>query len=603
MMPTPNPNPPFTAGFDHRRGDAALLRNDRTSSLETSLADDESRDRTLIEILRGGEGNLGEKRGQGLADPTPPWLKRIDEWATRMGDRLNPILVKETRQALKSRQFLTTFSMLLLAALSWTVICSLQGMPAIYYLPWAPQLLVGYYVLLAVPMLLVVPLAAYRSLESEVDEGTLDLLSVTALSPRQIITGKLASAALQMGLYLVVLFPCVAYAYTLRGIDLPTLALLMAGLIVIGLGLTTVALFFAPVTGGRTGQVTSLIVVMTLLLGVQVILGREAIDMIRFGNPLRLQDTLVLAGCFLLAGGTLCHLLLTASAIRLTPESENRSTAIRVAALIHLLAMIAAAAMLMRWFRDGGELVEIGIPTLLAAYLSVFWGLVGSMMSSESPVLTPRVRRELPATFAERMFLTWFTPGPATGLVFACVLMVLSMAAAWGMMVEASPGGSASKLTGPKTAMILSCAYLTVGFLGVRLIISFLRTRNTFNVTVGIAALAVTYMLMILVPYGVGAYLNDFRRFDYSAWQASNWIWTMRIAAFGNLDPKVMYIVSGFAIFGFLVHLLLTGPRVLPQRWETPKEVEEEYRRLAGETADEAKEIDPLGLATEGGDA
>jgi hypothetical protein len=77
----------------------------------------------------------------------------------------------------------------------------------------------------------------------------------------------------------------------------------------------------------------------------------------------------------------------------------------------------------------------------------------------------------------------------------------------------------------------------------------------------------------------------------------------MRIAAFGNLDPKVMYIVSGFAIFGFLVHLLLTGPRVLPQRWETPKEVEEEYRRLAGETADEAKEIDPLGLATEGGDA
>ena len=34
----------------------------------------------------------------------------------RLGDRFNPIVVKEVRQALKSRQFVLTFLLLLLAA-------------------------------------------------------------------------------------------------------------------------------------------------------------------------------------------------------------------------------------------------------------------------------------------------------------------------------------------------------------------------------------------------------------------------------------------------------------------------------------------------------
>ncbi len=146
-----------------------------------------------------------------------PWWDRIDQWCERFGDALNPILVKETRQALKSRQFVMTFSVLLFAALGWTVVGSLMMMPQIYTSPSAPWMLTGYYVVLAVPLLMVVPLAAYRSLEGEIDDGTLELLSITTLSPWQIVLGKLASASLQMLLYFVALFPCVAYAYTLRG--------------------------------------------------------------------------------------------------------------------------------------------------------------------------------------------------------------------------------------------------------------------------------------------------------------------------------------------------------------------------------------------------
>ena len=63
------------------------------------------------------------------------WFDQIDDWCERMGDRLNPILVKETRQALKSRQFMVTFSVLLFAALAWTIVGSLSQMPNIYTTP------------------------------------------------------------------------------------------------------------------------------------------------------------------------------------------------------------------------------------------------------------------------------------------------------------------------------------------------------------------------------------------------------------------------------------------------------------------------------------
>ena len=43
-------------------------------------------------------------------------LLALVAWLEGLGDRFNPIVVKEVRQALKSRQFVGTFLLLLLAA-------------------------------------------------------------------------------------------------------------------------------------------------------------------------------------------------------------------------------------------------------------------------------------------------------------------------------------------------------------------------------------------------------------------------------------------------------------------------------------------------------
>src|SRR5262245_58195819 len=131
------------------------------------------------------------------ADASAPVPAPADRWAAawlqfetlldRAGDRLNPILVKEARQAMKSRQFVVTFSLLLVFVWLWTVLFISFGVPAIFYAPVGPSVLIGYYVVLSVPLLIVVPYAAFRSLAAEREDGTFELLSITALSSRQIV--------------------------------------------------------------------------------------------------------------------------------------------------------------------------------------------------------------------------------------------------------------------------------------------------------------------------------------------------------------------------------------------------------------------------------
>jgi ABC-type Na+ efflux pump permease subunit len=69
-----------------------------------------------------------------------------------------------------------------------------------------------------------VPYGAYRSLATEREDRTYELLSVTTLRPRQIIGGKLAGAVLQMLVYLSAISPCLAFTYLLRGLDILTIA-------------------------------------------------------------------------------------------------------------------------------------------------------------------------------------------------------------------------------------------------------------------------------------------------------------------------------------------------------------------------------------------
>src|SRR5262249_19282356 len=135
----------------------------------------------------------------------------VERFLIYAGDWLNPILVKETRQALKSFQFTATFILLLIAC--WIV--TIGGFafigPWIKYGAEGGTLMLWYYAILAFPLAVVVPYAAFRSLAAEREDNTYDLLAITALKPRQIIAGKLGSAVVQMGVFFSAITPCLAF--------------------------------------------------------------------------------------------------------------------------------------------------------------------------------------------------------------------------------------------------------------------------------------------------------------------------------------------------------------------------------------------------------
>jgi len=505
---------------------------------------------------------------------TSDWLDRIDRWCEQIGDAVNPIMVKEARQALKSRQFVITFSALLFVALAWTIIGSLSMMPQIYTSPSAPRMLTGYYFVLAVPMLLVVPMAAYRSLEGEIDDGTLELLSISALGPWQIVLGKLASAMLQMALYFVALFPCFAYAYNLRGVDLPTIFLILGILLVSAIMLTIASLFMAAISSSRTGRITSLFVVVASLLMAQWGLGALVVDLITFGNPLLKEQLFFAVTATLALSLSLGNLLLTVTAAQLTPESENRSTRIRIAMLLIGAVVIGLDALALQTL-ERNALEPI---VLVSISLGLLWTVAGSMMAAESPIQTPRIRRELPQSFLARCTLTWLTPGPAAGLVFAVTnivtLLSLNIVGIWVLR------GRSAWMPGAAWMMehfLIACGAYLIGFLvSVRVIVALIRTKSHPRAEVGMVTLIAIALLAALIPYSVELHWNDYREFDYSFRQIVNWLWTLQEIQQGKSHQRIVTTVAVVSGLGFIACLLYSSDLVLPRRTATPDRVRQE---------------------------
>src|SRR5262245_20319069 len=212
--------------------------------------------------------------------------REIESQLVTVSDWLNPILVKETRQALKSWQFALTFVLLLVAC--WIITIggiALIG-PSVYYAAGGGDLLRAYYFVLALALFVVVPFAAFRSLAAEREDNTYDLLTITALRPRQIIGGKIGSAIVQMAVYFSAITPCLAFTYLLRGVDVPTIAMLLTYSFFASLALSMIGLLLATLTRHRYHQVILSVGFVALLLLVFYFSQLIAEEFIRTGYQL-----------------------------------------------------------------------------------------------------------------------------------------------------------------------------------------------------------------------------------------------------------------------------------------------------------------------------
>ena len=270
---------------------------------------------------------------QHLDNPASPtgWWARLDQWLDRVSQRLNPILVKEARQALKSRQFVVTFTLVLLCGLVWSLMGVSILMPAVYYEPSGPFMLRGYFFVLTVPMLLVVPFSAYRSLAGEREDGTYELLSITTLSSLQIVIGKLGSALLQMLVYYSALSPCIAFTYLLRGVDIVTILLALVHTFWVAVLLSTIGLLVATLSRLRQVQVLLSVALLIGLLFVTFMWWGITGDFpgLIVGLAFDQAEFWVVQVCILSLGLSYVVLFLLVAAAQLSFSSDNRSTRLR----------------------------------------------------------------------------------------------------------------------------------------------------------------------------------------------------------------------------------------------------------------------------------
>lgn len=560
-------------------------------------------------------------------DPAPattprPLLARLESGLLWGSELLNPILVKEARQSLKSRQFLVTFSIVLICGWGWSLAGVAMQMPAINYLPGGLLLLRGYCLILAFPLLLVVPFSAFRSLASEREDGTYELLAITTLRPTQIIAGKLGSAILQMLIYLSALAPCIAFTYMLRGVDVLLIMMLLGYTFLGSIFLSVITLLIATITQTRHWQAVLSVVVILGLVIVFLWYCAGTLELLSNGVTIPYdQQGFWMGNVFILSVG-LCYMLLffLAAAARITFESDNRSTRLRWAMMLSQL-LIAA------WGVYGLIIsYELEFLNAMMAYAAIHWFLLGSLMTGENDRLSPRVRRSLPQSFAGRVGLTWFNPGPGAGYMFVVGNMIsltmLSLAMnAWTLDLNELPFALQSNTSlatqlsnffddqsGRQVLFSLNaCAYV-VFYLGMGRIflwiIHWVIEVNIFAAALmQVILLTLGVLVSLLVQFSLDGLLDAS---EYTLLQTPNPFWTLGELTFPSyLSQDVLWSTlvlvpsAGLVLF---INVLLTAPEVSQVRLIAPLRVlDDDRQRIHAKTGGE-KPTSPWEEEADGGD-
>ncbi|WP_375768027.1 ABC transporter permease [Archangium gephyra] len=269
----------------------------------------------------------------------------------RLGDRLNPLVVKEVRQGLRSRLFWVCFGLMLLSCFILSLVAyattrddglSTHGQSFFF----------SFYVCLAMVHFFIIPYSAYRSLAREREDETWVLLILTGLGPRRILRGKVSSFLVQAGLYASAVGPFLLFSYYLNGIDLPTILLVL----VLGASwlvfLTVVAVCAATLADGRIGRaMVNLVLLGTLGLSLMYsLIAAWFLSDQGYRSAAREDGFFIFTGAFLCVMFSYGWLLFETAAARLSLVTENYTHGPRLALTLQLL--LSAVLLTGLWLMD-----------------------------------------------------------------------------------------------------------------------------------------------------------------------------------------------------------------------------------------------------------
>jgi hypothetical protein len=179
------------------------------------------------------------------AAPRPDFLSRLSDWS----DRVSPVVVKEVRQMVRGREFNYSFGISLAVGLS---VAFLGGTDALNGATASGAWIFGWLMTcLTLIGLVIVPMGAFNALRSERAERTLDLITLTTLSPRRLVIGKVLAQGIKLVMLFAGLAPFMAMSFLLGGIDLVTILISLASLFMWSLWVCSACLFVSCLSRSR----------------------------------------------------------------------------------------------------------------------------------------------------------------------------------------------------------------------------------------------------------------------------------------------------------------------------------------------------------------
>ncbi len=466
----------------------------------------------------------------------------------RLGDRLNPVLVKEVRQAIRGRFFRISFGfMLMLAGLAGSLVLANIGDSPRSVGSSGIVFFGTLHTIFIVVAFLIVPQIAARSMAAEREERTYDALVISGLRPAQIILGKWLSASVIFGLFLCAFAPFLVLGFSLQGLDpLVGVSLLMMTL-AFGFFMIIVALWSAAVARNRAAatMLSVLYALAAVFCGFMWISLNWAIIWDSSGIPAGEFFTILVLS--LIATPLVAGWVYSCTVSSVTHPEENASARVRLAnSLIAVGCAIAITMVYLEYVQE--EILTLGI---MMAYFVIT--LVNVPTMTESNLLGRRCLHHLEDKRWNLPFSWLLLPGGARGyLLYLMQLVVVTLP----LLTWSSAGSSrTSVFDADGLGMTIATLFVCLGCTGVLASIAANPRRSPTKrhllrmtiVAMPLLILIVVALLDLLISPGRGALLgsgmNPF------------WLIGRDDAAFSSKTAPGLVAWALFGAFGFFLHL------------------------------------------------
>ena len=446
----------------------------------------------------------------------------------KLDGRLNPIVVKELRQAVRSR-FVIAALLLFLAiqlVIIWLFLMMNENIASDF--DGGRRIFSVLQGVLSATCIVFIPIYTGIRFALERSGNNMDLFFVTTIRPRTIIWGKILAATILAVLLYSACMPFMTFTYLLRGIDLPSIFRSLASSFLVVLA----AVHFAILAGSLAASIAMkiLLALVGLIAMIQFLWGALYYSLVVAVSQARSPSSTGsfwaltwLTSSFFVAGMGLFHALSTAV---ISPTMSNRTFPVR--AYLTLAWLVYGAVCFL--FGD----VSAGFPgvrpwayTATLLFSAGFWVAV-----SEREVPSARVARTIPRNRFLRGVAFLFYTGAAGGVIWAVLMIALTLGVAVAC-ANLFPPSAATWFTSPDPYAVVKrieimggmglyayCYAISAVLIRRKFLSPKVKYSQTWMVALCLLALGAFFPLLI-------AYIAAPARFDYiidtlGVWTAAN---------------------------------------------------------------------------------